>query len=457
MPERALQLGIEASNINPKGVIDYLHYYRSFKTEYELACMREAQKMAVNGHRAAEEAFRSGMSEFDINIAYLTATGHRDTDVPYSNIVALNEHAAVLHYTKLDHQAPEEMRSFLLDAGAEYNGYAADLTRTWSAKSDNDYAQLVKDVNDEQLALIATMKAGVSYVDYHIQFHQRIAKLLRKHQIITDMSEEAMVENDLTGPFMPHGIGHPLGLQVHDVAGFMQDDSGTHLAAPARYPYLRCTRILQPGHGVNHRTGIYFIESLLAPWREGQFSKHFNWQKIEALKPFGGIRIEDNVVIHENNVGKHDPGSETGVMGKLVNSCRHRSRSLKRSKKSRFITLLAHTDGVEAAKAFVESVRAEHPDARHHCVAWVAGAPDDSQQLGFSDDGEPAGTAGKPMLAQLMGSGVGEITAVVVRYYGGILLGTGGLVKAYGGRRESGAAPANDPTQDTINRIYFAM
>ena len=102
-------------------------------------------------------------------------------------------------------------------------------------------------------------------------------------------------------------------------------------------------------------------------------------------------------------------------------------------KKSRFITLLAHTDGVAAAKAFVESVRAEHPDARHHCVAWVAGRPDDSQQLGFSDDAEPAGTAGKPMLAQLMGSGVGEITAVVVRYYGGILLGTGGLVKAYGG------------------------
>ena len=102
-------------------------------------------------------------------------------------------------------------------------------------------------------------------------------------------------------------------------------------------------------------------------------------------------------------------------------------------KKSRFITLLAHTNGVEAAKMFIDSVRAEHPDARHHCVAWVAGPPDDSQQLGFSDDGEPAGTAGKPMLAQLIGSGVGEITAVVVRYYGGVLLGTGGLVKAYGG------------------------
>ncbi|TMQ90160.1 Xaa-Pro dipeptidase, partial [Escherichia coli] len=83
-------------------------------------------------------------------------------------------------------------------------------------------------------------------VDYPIQFHQRIAKLLRKHQIITDMSAEAMVENDLTGPFMPHGIGHPLGLQLHDVAGFMQDDSVTHLESPAKYQYLRCTRILHP-------------------------------------------------------------------------------------------------------------------------------------------------------------------------------------------------------------------
>ncbi|AGB80617.1 IMPACT family protein [Serratia rubidaea] len=101
-------------------------------------------------------------------------------------------------------------------------------------------------------------------------------------------------------------------------------------------------------------------------------------------------------------------------------------------KKSRFITLLAPTCGVDAAKAFIQQVKEEHPTARHHCWAFVAGAPGDSQQLGFSDDGEPSGTAGKPILAQLMGSGVGEITAVVVRYYGGIKLGTGGLVKAYG-------------------------
>jgi len=102
-------------------------------------------------------------------------------------------------------------------------------------------------------------------------------------------------------------------------------------------------------------------------------------------------------------------------------------------KKSVFITYLAHTPSVESAKAFVEKIKNKHADARHNCWGFVAGRPEDSMKWGFSDDGEPSGTAGKPILAQLSGSGVGEITAVVTRYSGGIKLGTGGLVKAYGG------------------------
>ncbi|WP_342607813.1 YigZ family protein [Vibrio tritonius] len=102
-------------------------------------------------------------------------------------------------------------------------------------------------------------------------------------------------------------------------------------------------------------------------------------------------------------------------------------------KKSTFITYLAHTPSIEDAKAFVDSIKQKHSDARHNCWGFVAGRPQDSMKWGFSDDGEPSGTAGKPILAQLAGSNVGEITAVVTRYYGGIQLGTGGLVKAYGG------------------------
>lgn len=101
-------------------------------------------------------------------------------------------------------------------------------------------------------------------------------------------------------------------------------------------------------------------------------------------------------------------------------------------KKSQFITYIRHTKGMEQAKAFWAEIRALHPTARHHCWASVAGAPNDSQQYGFSDDGEPSGTAGKPMLNYLLGSQLGEVSAVVVRYSGGILLGTGGLVRAYG-------------------------
>ena len=102
-------------------------------------------------------------------------------------------------------------------------------------------------------------------------------------------------------------------------------------------------------------------------------------------------------------------------------------------KKSVFITYLARTSSVEAAKQFVAEIKAKHAGARHHCWGFVAGRPEDSMKWGFSDDGEPSGTAGKPILAQLSGSGIGEITAVVTRYSGGIKLGTGGLVKAYGG------------------------
>ncbi len=301
-PERARSLGIQADRLNPKPVLDYLHYHRAFKTDYELACMREAQKTAVTGHRAAQEAFQSGMSEFDINMAYLTATGHRDTDVPYGNIIALNEHASVLHYTKLDQLLPDDVHSFLIDAGTEYNGYAADLTRTYAAVKDSEFADLVKAMNEQQLALIDTLQTGVNYIDYHIQMNGRIAALLKTFDIVTGISQEAMVKEGITCPFLPHGLGHPLGLQVHDVGGFMQDDQGTHLAPPALYPWLRCTRVMQPRMVMTIEPGLYFIESLLAPWRESAFSQHFNWKRIAAFMPYGGVRIEDNIVINDKHI-----------------------------------------------------------------------------------------------------------------------------------------------------------
>ncbi|PKF61507.1 YigZ family protein [Psychromonas sp. psych-6C06] len=100
-------------------------------------------------------------------------------------------------------------------------------------------------------------------------------------------------------------------------------------------------------------------------------------------------------------------------------------------KKSRFLTYLAPVENKQAALDYLQTIKNLHPDARHHCWAYIAASPKNGVLMGCSDDGEPKGTAGKPMMALLQGSNIGEIMAVVVRYSGGIKLGTGGLVRAY--------------------------
>lgn len=102
-------------------------------------------------------------------------------------------------------------------------------------------------------------------------------------------------------------------------------------------------------------------------------------------------------------------------------------------KRSRFIATVAHAPTEEDAKAFISTIKNEFPDATHNCWAYVAGPPGDTARVGMSDDGEPHGTAGRPILTVLLHSEIGEVVAVVTRYFGGIKLGTGGLVRAYSG------------------------
>ena len=100
-------------------------------------------------------------------------------------------------------------------------------------------------------------------------------------------------------------------------------------------------------------------------------------------------------------------------------------------KKSRFITHITRSSNKDEAKTFIQNIKAQYPDARHHCWAYIAGHPTATTDIGFSDDGEPSGTAGKPILNVHHHRDIGEITLVVVRYFGGIKLGAGGLVRAY--------------------------
>ncbi len=115
----------------------------------------------------------------------------------------------------------------------------------------------------------------------------------------------------------------------------------------------------------------------------------------------------------------------------LLPNAMHREEEI--IKRSRFIVSIAHTPDADSAHAFIARINKEFPDATHNCWAFASGPPADTARVGFSDDGEPHGTAGRPMLTMLLHGGVGELTAVVTRYFGGIKLGTGGLVRAYQG------------------------
>ena len=280
---------------SPQAALDYLHYQRSYKTPYEVALMRLAQRRAVHAHRAAERAFRAGESEFGIHMAYCTAAQQDATEVPYQNIIALDRNGAVLHYTELSREAPEQPLSFLIDAGASHCGYAADITRTYAAQRNSEFQAMVDAVDAAQQAMCASVRAGSDYRQLHVDAHLALMGILREFGILK-VSAEAALATGVSAAFFPHGLGHPIGLQVHDVAGFAASDRGGTLPRPEGHPYLRMTRVLEPGMVVTIEPGLYFIDMLLEEVRANGHAGSIDWARLEAFRPYGGIRIEDDVL-----------------------------------------------------------------------------------------------------------------------------------------------------------------
>jgi uncharacterized YigZ family protein len=132
----------------------------------------------------------------------------------------------------------------------------------------------------------------------------------------------------------------------------------------------------------------------------------------------------------------------------LVPGARHRAEQT--IDRSRFICTVERVSSAADAQDFLREMNAEFADATHNCWAYLIGAPGSTDRIGMSDAGEPHGTAGRPMLTVLQHSGVGDVAAIVTRYYGGTNLGTGGLVKAYGGAVQLALA-----TMPRVERIDY--
>ncbi len=283
---------------NPETLINRLHFARIIKSEYEIACIQQANNIAVKGHLSAEKAFLAGESELSIHLAYLNATGQQEQQLPYGNIVAINENGAILHYQHCNTDTDTTRRSFLIDAGANYNGYAADITRTYASGS-SEFSEMLSAFDAIQQNLVMQLKPGVDYIEMHHHTHHQIAQWMEQFNLLTCSADSAM-EAGITQTFLPHGLGHFIGLQVHDVAGKQADAEGAAIAQPKSYPFLRLLHNLQAGQVVTMEPGVYFIPSLLKQLKQSKISNLVSWPKVEAMLPYGGIRIEDDVVITED-------------------------------------------------------------------------------------------------------------------------------------------------------------
>jgi Xaa-Pro dipeptidase len=272
-----------------------LHYQRAYKTSYEIECMRMANVQGVAGHRAVEVAFRGGASEYELHLTYLEHSEQTEEELPYHNIIAANRNGSVLHYQHLSRTRPAvgDRHSLLIDAGGQFQGYASDITRTYAYR-DDEFSQLIEALDSAQQRLGLRVRAGIDFVDLHLQAHREIASLLRDADLIS-LDPETAVESGLSSVFLPHGLGHLLGLQVHDVCGHVVDIAGAVRNPPTEHPYLRLTRRLEPGVVVTIEPGLYFIDQLLEQARAGEHRKHIHWSRVDQLRRYGGIRIEDNV------------------------------------------------------------------------------------------------------------------------------------------------------------------
>ncbi len=286
--------------LNPAPLLAAMDFLRVYKTDYEIDCLAAANAIAARGHVAARNAFMEGRSEHGIHLAYLTATAHMEAELPYNNIVALNEHAATLHYDRLDRDPPESSRSFLIDAGATFNGYAADITRT-SARAPGPFADLVEAMDAAQRRILTRIRSGGSYVNLHEQAHLEIAAVLGGLGIVRGAPED-MVGRGITQAFFPHGLGHHLGLQVHDAGGKLADPTGTLVDQPAEHPFLRNLRPIETGNVLTIEPGLYFIDQLLSPLRSDARGADVDWELVDRFSPFGGVRIEDDVVVTSDGI-----------------------------------------------------------------------------------------------------------------------------------------------------------
>ena len=296
---------------NPEALTKSLDWNRSYKTDWEIYCIESANEIAAGGHKAAKECFLSGGSEFDVYMAYLKEIKHTSFDLPYEAIIGFDEHASTLHYEKK--MLTGKGTTLLIDAGANFYGYASDITRTTLAEKRKQsvlggtisdaahdvFKQVLFKLDRSQVDLVGNIRLGQNYLDIHRQSCLKIFEILCEVGLILECPAEDKWKYAAVRPFFPHGLGHMLGIQVHDVSGKQQNMSGSMFDPNSSFPNLRNLRVIEKGHVFTIEPGVYFIPALLKNLEDKKQVK-IDYKLFDELKPLGGIRIEDNVRMAED-------------------------------------------------------------------------------------------------------------------------------------------------------------
>jgi len=293
-PWEALELDVhrEAS----EHISQQLAEMRRAKDAEELERMRAAGAASLRGHLAAMRLARPGMTERQVEVeieAEFFRGGAPRT--AYGSIVGSGPNGAILHIAPSSREL-REGDIVMVDAGAEMEGYASDVSRTWPVSgrfegAQRDLYQLVLSVQE---AAIADARPGKEYRELHLEACERMAGGLVDLGILRG-DPASLVERDAHALFFPHGLGHMLGLATHDAGGCL---AGRNPSDRFGLKWLRADLPLQPDYVVTIEPGFYVIDALLRdPLRRETYHDAVNWERVDGLAGFGGIRIEDDVRI----------------------------------------------------------------------------------------------------------------------------------------------------------------
>ncbi|KAI9166430.1 putative Xaa-Pro aminopeptidase [Paramyrothecium foliicola] len=267
---------------------------RAIKDEYEVALIRKANYISGLAHRRILEKAKAAKTENELEAAFIeVCVANGAKEMAYHPIFASGTSAATLHYVAND--APlQNKQLLLLDAGAEWNNYAADITRTFplSGKFTKESREIYDIVYKMQQDCTAILKEGVNWDDVHVLAHKiAIDGLLRLGILKGDKDE--ILENRTSVAFFPHGLGHYLGMDTHDTGG-----NPNYSDKDKMFRYLRKRGTLPAGSVITVEPGVYFCKFIIDPYLEDpKHNKYIDASVLAKYWDVGGVRIEDNILI----------------------------------------------------------------------------------------------------------------------------------------------------------------